>query len=93
MGLRAFLCNPVTGACCYLPHVTDLPVTIVLMGTAIWSLAEGVSHVTVAPRPLKAASGTRQGTLKLFSILGIRMNSEAYFPDLGTTFYLCTVEN
>lgn len=63
------------------------------MGTATWSLAEGVSHVTVALRTLQAASVTRQGTLKLFSILGIRMDSEAYFPDLGTAFYLCTVEN
>lgn len=67
--------------------------TIVLMDTRIWSLAKGVSHVTMASRPLKAASVTRQGTLKLSSILGIRTDSEAYFPGLRTVFYLCAVEN
>lgn len=64
-----------------------------LVDTGIWSLAEGVSHVSVAPRPLRAASVTKQGTLKLSSMLGIRMDSETDFSGLSTVVYLCAVEN
>lgn len=85
LGGEVCLCDPVTGACPHLTHATDFVCDHCTDG--YWNLIPGrwVSNVTMT-HPLKVASVTRQGTLELSSILGIRMDGEAWFSSLWMVY-------